>query len=175
MRQFTPFLTDFPRPLGVESALVMTSEERADLQKQLDRVTEARSNENVTTWTVFSVFVASMGLFADAVLRAAGGHAYVQGAIVAISALFLSVVWIVALRRSLLHLELHETVTLRLEQALSIDPQYSLTEANPFFSERMPSVPKAKPALRAVAFASLIVWFVIAMCFLVASVPRGLR
>jgi len=154
---------------------MITAEGRADLQKQLDRVAEARSNENTVTWTVFSVFVASMGLFADAALRAATESSYLVGGVIALAALFLSIVWVISLRRSLLHLELQEVVTIRLEQALSIDPEYSLTYTNPFFTERMGSVPKAKPALRAVALTSLVVWFVVALSFLVAGIPRGLR
>jgi len=153
----------------------MTPDERADLQKQLDRVVAARANENLVTWTVFSVFVASMGLFANAALRAASESAYLQGAVVALAGLFLSIIWNITLNRSLLHLELGETVTLRLERALSIDPEHSVTEANPIYRERMASVPKAKPALRAVALVSLLIWFVVTACFLVASVPRGLR
>jgi hypothetical protein len=154
---------------------MITAEGRADLQKQLDRISEARSNENIVTWTVFSVFVAAMGLFGDAALHAASESAYVKGAIVALAALGLSIVWVIAMRRSLLHLELQEMVTIRLEQLLSIDPEYSLTYMNPFFAERMGSVPRAKPALRAVPLTSLVVWFVVALSFLVASVPRSLR
>ena len=153
----------------------MTAEERADLQKQLDRVSAARANENLVTWTVFSVFVASMGLFTNAALHAASESAYPQGVVVALASLFLSVVWNITLHRSLLHLELQEAVTVRLEQALSIAPEYSLTDANPVHGGRLASAPRAKPALRAVALLSLAVWFVVGICFLVASVPRGLK
>jgi hypothetical protein len=144
--------------------------ERNDLQRQLDRVGAARANQNIVTWTVFSVFIAAMGVFANTVVKAFNDHMYFEAAIISFTAMLLAIVWATTLNRSLLHLKLQEDVTGHIEKALELPSEFSVTTRNSLYRERgMETRGGAKVTLQWTSHSSIVVWFVLTMVFLVLS------
>jgi hypothetical protein len=139
-------------------------ERRETLERQLEIVSAARVGEDGTCRTIFSIFAAAEAVLIDAFFSSDPGRSMMIVCVIGIAS---SVAFWCLLHRALGHLAIHEELILKLENALKVPPEFSISrDRNPrlygkLTGFRARSVMRVSAALVSGAWLLLFLWTVV--------------
>jgi hypothetical protein len=151
-----------PAKLSTETCMLLDS--------QLNRASQARESDNSVVWTTFNVFAAAEAVLLASLTQAANGNSFNLGVakMVSFAGIVSSLFWLAILLRNMAHLHVKEEIVRKLETALQVPIEYSMTNRNVAAYASIKGFKARQLMIGCVVFA-LLAW-----CFAVARFWFGL-